>query len=118
MLLLWLHLGLFAVECVALFLPPQCAFGVAWGVVCVLLFLHRWSALVGWLSVLECALWGFLPLFTLLHLFPLSRLCNTPLISCSCYSRMCLCSFICLVHGHSHCTISVELVHVSYTVLH
>ena len=37
------------------------------------LFLHRWSALVGWLSVLECAVWGFLP-FALLHLFPLFRL--------------------------------------------
>ena len=47
MLLLWLHLGLFHVVCVALFPPPQCAFGVS------------------------CrAFWGFLPLFALLHLFP------------------------------------------------
>ena len=46
----------------------------AWGHVCVLLFLHRWSALVGWLSVLECTFWGFLPLFALLHLFPLFHL--------------------------------------------
>ena len=51
-----------------------------WGLVCVLLFLHRWSALAGWLSVLECAFWGFLPLFALLHLFPLFRLFVTPLI--------------------------------------
>ena len=29
MLLLWLHLGLFNVMCVVLFLPHQCAFGVA-----------------------------------------------------------------------------------------
>ena len=29
MLLLWLHSGLFAVVCVALFPPPQCAFGVS-----------------------------------------------------------------------------------------
>ena len=28
----------------------------------------------GWLSVLECAFWGFLLLFALLHLFPLLRL--------------------------------------------
>ena len=57
----------------------------ACGVVCVLLFLHRWSALVGWLSVLECAFWGFLPLFTQLHLFPLSRLSVTH----TCYCLMC-----------------------------
>ena len=50
----------------------------AWGVVCVLLFLHRWSALVGWLSVLECAFWGVLPLFGLLHLFSLLCLFVTP----------------------------------------
>ena len=29
---------------------------------------------MGWLSVFECAFWGFLPLFALLHLFPLFRL--------------------------------------------
>ena len=29
---------------------------------------------MGRLSVLECAFWGFLPLFALLHLFPLLRL--------------------------------------------
>ena len=52
----------------------------AWGLFFVLLFLHRWSALVGWLSVLECALWGFLPLFALLHLFPLFRLFVTRLV--------------------------------------
>ena len=52
-----------------------------WGLVCVLLFLHRWSALVGWLSVLECASWGFLPLFALLHLFPLYRLFVTASVS-------------------------------------
>ena len=40
----------------------------AWGLVCVLLFLHFLSTLVGWLCVLECAFWGFLPLFALLHL--------------------------------------------------
>ena len=38
------------------------------------LFSHCWSALVGRLSVLECALWGFLLLFVLLNLFPLLRL--------------------------------------------
>ena len=32
------------------------------------------AALVASLSVLECAFWGFLPLFTLLHLFALSCL--------------------------------------------
>ena len=36
--------------------------------------LQTQPALVGWLSVLECAFWGFLPLFALLHLFPLFRL--------------------------------------------
>ena len=46
----------------------------AWGLVCVLLFLHRLSVLMGWLSVLECAFRGFLPLFALLHLFTLFRL--------------------------------------------
>ena len=30
MLLPWLHLGLFDVVCVALFPPPQCAFGVSY----------------------------------------------------------------------------------------
>ena len=34
-------------------------------------FLCCWSALVGRLSVLECAFWDFLLLFALLHLFPL-----------------------------------------------
>ena len=34
-------------------------------------FLCCWSALVDRLSVLECAFWGFLLLFALLHLFPL-----------------------------------------------
>ena len=80
MLLLWLHLGLFDMVCVALDPLPQFAFGFScrgwppWGLVCVLLLLHRCSALVGWLSVLECAFWGFLPLFALLHLFPQFRL--------------------------------------------
>ena len=46
----------------------------AWGLVCVLPFLRCWSALVGRLSVLECAFWGFLLSFVLLHLFPLLRL--------------------------------------------
>ena len=45
-----------------------------WGLVSVLPFLCCWSALVGGLSVLECAFWGFLLLFALLHLFPLLRL--------------------------------------------
>ena len=56
--------------------PVRCFLSwlAAWGLVCVLLFLHRWSALVGWLSFLECAFWGFLPLFALLHVFHLFRL--------------------------------------------
>ena len=81
MLLLWLHLGLFAVVCVALFPPPHSVFLswlAGWSLVCVLLFLRRWSALMGWLSVLQCAFWGFLPLLTLIHHFPLSRLSVTP----------------------------------------
>ena len=45
-----------------------------WGLVRVLPFLCCWSALVGRLSVLECAFSGFLLLFALLHLFPLLRL--------------------------------------------
>ena len=45
-----------------------------WGLVRVLPFLCCWSALVDRLSVLECAFWGFLLLFALLHLFPLLRL--------------------------------------------
>ena len=52
------------------FLPSPAAAGL----VCVLPFLCCWSALAGWLSVLECAFWGFLLLFALLHLFPLMRL--------------------------------------------
>ena len=51
-------------------IPCFLSWPAAWGVVCVLLFLHRWFALMGWLSVLECAFGGFLPLFTLLQLFP------------------------------------------------
>ena len=93
--MLWMHLGLFDVVCVALSPPPQCTFGVScrgwllWGLVCVLLFLHRWSALVGWLSVLECAFWGFLPLFALLHLFPLFRLFVTHMaVACRRCSRL------------------------------
>ena len=46
----------------------------AWGLVCVLQFLCCWSALVGRMSVLECAFWGFLLSFALLHLFPLLHL--------------------------------------------
>ena len=45
----------------------------AWGLVRVLPFLCCWSALTGRLSVLECAFWGFLLLFALLHPFPLLR---------------------------------------------
>ena len=45
-----------------------------WGLDRVLPFLCCWAALVGRLSVLECAFWGFLLLFALLHLFPLVRL--------------------------------------------
>ena len=40
-----------------------------WGLVRVLPFLCCWSALMGRLSILECAFWGFLLLFALLHLF-------------------------------------------------
>ena len=46
----------------------------AWGLVCELRFLHCLSVLVGWLSILKCAFWGFLSLFALLRLFPLFRL--------------------------------------------
>ena len=52
-----------------------------WGLVRVLSFSCCWSALVGRLSVLECAFWGFLLLFALLHLFPLLRLFATPYTS-------------------------------------
>ena len=45
-----------------------------WGLVRVLPFLCCWSALEGRISILECAFWGFLLLFALLHLFPLLRL--------------------------------------------
>ena len=45
----------------------------AWGLVCVLLFLRCWSALVGRLSVSDCAFWGFLLSFALLHLLSLLR---------------------------------------------
>ena len=80
MLLLWLHLGLFdvgvccSVPATSVRIRCLLSWLAAWGLVCVLLFLHCWSALVGWLSVLECAFWGFLPLFALLHLFPVFRL--------------------------------------------
>ena len=45
-----------------------------WGLVRGLPFLCCWSALVGQLSVLQCAVWGVLLLFALLQLFPLLRL--------------------------------------------
>ena len=48
-----------------------------WGLVRVLPVLCCWSALVGRLSVLECAFGGFLLLFALLHLFLLLRLFET-----------------------------------------
>ena len=41
-----------------------------WGLVRVFPFLCCWSALLGWLFVLECAFWVFLLLLALLHLFP------------------------------------------------
>ena len=73
MLLLWLHLGLFDVVCVALFRPPQCAFGVSCrGWLLGALFVSSYSCVVGprsWAGF--CAFWGFLPLFALFHLFPL-----------------------------------------------
>ena len=50
----------------------------ALGLVRVLPFLCCWSALAGRLSVLECALWGFLLFPALLHPFPLLRLFVTP----------------------------------------
>ena len=50
----------------------------AWGLVCVLLFLRCWSALMGQLSVLECAFWGFLLSLALLHVSrTIASLCNT-----------------------------------------
>ena len=73
MLLLWLHLELFHVVCVALFPPPQCAFGVSCrGWLLGALFVSSYSCVVGprsWAGF--CAFWGFLPLFALFHLFPL-----------------------------------------------
>ena len=51
---------------VGCFLPSP----AVWGLFRVLPFFCCWSALVGWLSVLECAFWGFLLLFALLYLFP------------------------------------------------
>ena len=48
-----------------------------WGLVRVLPFLCCWSALEGRISILECAFWGFLLLFALLHLFPLLSLVVT-----------------------------------------
>ena len=56
--------------CVGCFLSSPAVLGL----VRVLPFKCRCSALVGWLSVLQCAFWGFLLLFALLHLFPLLRL--------------------------------------------
>ena len=48
MLLLWLHLGLFDVVCVALFPPPQCAFGVSCrGWLLGALFVYSCSYIVG-----------------------------------------------------------------------
>ena len=44
------------------------------GALLVLPFLCCWSALVGRLSVLECASWTLLLLFALLHLFPVFHL--------------------------------------------
>ena len=46
----------------------------AWGLASLIPFLCFWSALMDRISVLECAFWGFLLLFALLHLFPLLRL--------------------------------------------
>ena len=83
MLLIRLQSGLLGAVCVALFPPLQCALGVScrcWllgALFCVLLFLRCWFALVGRLSVLECAFEGFLLLFVLLHIFPLLRLVVT-----------------------------------------
>ena len=69
------------VPCVllCLFPPLPCALGVScrrrlFGALFVRSRSCCWSALVGRLSVLECAFWGFLLLFALLHLFPLLRL--------------------------------------------
>ena len=46
-------------------------------------FFCCWFTLVGRLSVLECAFWGFLLLFALLNLFPLSCVCVPLMVSCS-----------------------------------
>ena len=60
---------------VALFPLLRCALGapcrcqLLGAFVRVLPFLCCWSALVGRLSVMECAFWGSLLLFSLLHLF-------------------------------------------------
>ena len=50
----------------------------AWGLVCVLLFLHRWSALVGWLSVFVLCLLGLPAVACAVTPFPtISSLCNS-----------------------------------------
>ena len=81
MLFIWLRSGLLGAVCAALFVSAASVrigcFWLSlavWGLVRVLPLLCCWSALVGRLSVLECAFWGFLLLFALLHLFPLLRL--------------------------------------------
>ena len=80
---MWLHSGLLGAVCVVRLFPPTPRVGcflsppAFWGLVRVLPFLCCWSALVDRLSVLECAFWGFLLLFALLHLFPLLRLVVT-----------------------------------------
>ena len=80
----------------------------AWGLVCVLLFLHCWSPLVGWLSVLQCAFWAFLLLFALLHLFPLFRLFVTDWGAEERRFSCCVCSYAQLgwsgdLHGQVGC---------------
>ena len=67
--------------CCALFPPLRCTLGASCrcrllGALFVLgaSVLCCWSALVGRLSGLECAFWGFPRLLALLHLFPLLRL--------------------------------------------
>ena len=89
--------------CSALFVSDPVRVGcflsspAVWGLVRELPFLRCWSALVGRLFVLECAFWGFLLLFALLHLCPLLRLLvsknlsHAPaLVGCS---LLCLCTF-------------------------
>ena len=63
-----------SVLCIALFPPLQCELGASCRCWLLGALFVCWYGLAGRLYVLECAFWGFLLLFVLLHLFPLLRL--------------------------------------------